>query len=81
YLHYRPDLEDLDEPPDLLPVPRSYPRLTWAVPVDAAELGASLETIEALSPQIQMLRMCHRFGRAPLSTMPQELLDIVIGML
>lgn len=81
FLDYRPDLEDFDDPLEFGPVPRSYPRLAWAVPVDTAELGASLETFEMLSPQIRALRLCHRFANGPLSALPQELLDHIIGLM
>lgn len=81
FLHHRPDYEEYDHDPDYDPVPRSCPRLTWAVPVDAAELGASLEAFETLAPQIQTLRLCHRFGRVPLSTLPQEIFNLIISTL
>jgi len=80
-LHHRPDLQEYGELDDLEPVPRSCPRLTWAVPVDAAQLGASLETFEALAPQVNTLRLCHRFGHVPLSTLQQEILESILGLL
>lgn len=81
FLHHRPDHEEYDYDPEYEAAPRSCPRLAWAVPVDAAELGASLEAFEALMPQVQTLRLCHRDGRASLSTLPQEIFDLIIGIL
>ena len=80
-LHHRSDLQDYGELDDLEPVPRSLPRLTWAVPVDAAQLGASLEAFKALAPQENTLRLFHRCARSPLSTLPQEILDSIVMML
>ncbi|KAF1929441.1 uncharacterized protein M421DRAFT_4579 [Didymella exigua CBS 183.55] len=79
YVHYSPDEEEYYGLPG--PGPRPLPRLTWAVPVDAAELGASLETFEMLLPPVHMFRLCHRTGSGPLATMPQEILDLVIEAL
>jgi hypothetical protein len=63
----------------MYPLPRGRPRLAWVIPVDMAELGASLQAISNTMPQVNVLRLCHRFRDSPLSRLPQELLDQVIG--
>ena len=55
------------------------PRLTWATPVDFIELAASLQAYSNLMPQVTTLRLAHRFGGGPLSSLPQEILDHVIS--
>ncbi len=78
YLHARFDFDD-DLPDE--PVPRSFPHLTWTVPVDVVELGASLEALDKISPQVEALRLCHRFGGGPMSTLPLEIIDLIVSML
>ncbi|KAJ8118122.1 hypothetical protein OPT61_g838 [Boeremia exigua] len=79
YLHHMYEYQDEWSEQDA--VPRSVPRLAWALPVDAAELCASLDTFAALLPHVQTLRLCHRFGSGSLSTLPLELLDLILKML
>jgi hypothetical protein len=67
-----------DDSPDY-PLPRGKPRVAWAIPVNMSELGASLQAIADTLPQATTLRLCHRFRDSPLSKLPQELLDQVIG--
>jgi len=78
YLHWTPDDEEFDFSN---PGPRPFPRLTWAVPVDAAELGASIKAYAEQLPQINALQLCHRFGGQQLSVLPQEILDHIVKML
>lgn len=55
-------------------------RLEWAMPVDVAELGATLEAYADTQQQIQSLRLCHRYGQlSSLSRLPEELLGCVVG--
>jgi hypothetical protein len=61
------------------PPARPIPRLDWAIPIDITDLGASLEAYSHLEASIKMLRLCHRFGSGPLSTLPQEVLEQIIG--
>jgi hypothetical protein len=75
YINWRPDYWDEPQHPE----PRPLPRLTWATPVDIIELGASLQAYSNLIPQVTTLRLAHRFGGGPLSTLPQEILDHVIS--
>lgn len=76
YLNWRPEYWEFSPPS---PGPRSMPRLDWAVPVDIVSLGASLEAFSNQLQQNTTLRLCHRFGDGPLSMLPQEILDQVIG--
>jgi len=39
--------------------------LTWAVPVRPDLLGSRLEAFKQILPQLQTLRLCHRFGKGP----------------
>lgn len=79
YIHYNPEEDYYDDIPE--PGPRPLPRLTWAVPVSIAQLGASLEAYNALVPTMRILRLCHRFDNGPLSTLPQEILDLILTAL
>lgn len=56
--------------------------LTWAIPVNIAELGGSLEAYIRFKPCITALRLCNRYGQGPNVTvpkLPQELIDHIIG--
>lgn len=58
--------------------------LTWAVPVDAVELGASLEAYLEAKPFITQLLLCHRFGRGSnvlITKLPREIVDLVAEVL
>jgi hypothetical protein len=61
------------------PPARPIPRLDWAIPINITDLGASLEAYSYLEASIRMLRLCHRFRSGPLSTLPQEVLEQIIG--
>ncbi len=63
---------------DMHQLPQGVPRLAWAIPVDIAELGASLEAYEETLPQANALRICHRFRDCSLSKLPQEILEQII---
>jgi hypothetical protein len=65
------------QPPS--PVLRPLPRLTWAVPVDITELGASLEAYSNQLSQQITFRLCHRFGGGALAQLPQEIVDHIIS--
>lgn len=74
-IHWRPDFfDDIPEP-----APRPRPQLKWVIPVDAAQLGASLEGYRDQLPAITTLRLCHRFGGGALSQLPQEILDHIVS--
>jgi hypothetical protein len=60
------------------PLAQPLPQIEWAVPVDMTRLGASLEAYSRLETSITTLRLCHRFCQAPLSKLPQELLEHII---
>ncbi|KAE9977634.1 hypothetical protein BLS_001254 [Venturia inaequalis] len=58
--------------------------LTWAVPVDAAKLGASLEAYLEAKPFITQLLLCHSFGQGsnvPITKLPREIIDMVAEVL
>jgi hypothetical protein len=57
---------------------RAFPRLAWAVPVSITELAASLEAYSNIHPQVHTLRLSHRFGKGPLSRIPQEILEMIV---
>lgn len=50
------------------------------MPVDAAKLGASLETFVRQFEWNFTLRLCHRYGNSQFSRLPQELLDVIIAI-
>lgn len=75
-ISWRPEAWEYDYPS---PSPRPVPRLAWSLPVDIVELGASLEAYSSQIQQNTTLRLCHRFGHGPLSKVPQEILDQIIG--
>ena len=57
-------------------------RLTWAIPVEAHILGASLEAYVESKASIRTFKLCAHYGKsslAPVSTLPAELLDLVAG--
>jgi hypothetical protein len=63
---------------------RTTSALTWAIPVDVAKLGASLQAYHSLKPIITHFRLCNRFGQGPdvfLTRLPQELVDMVLEFL
>lgn len=76
YLHYTPEMWEYDAP---FPGPRPSPRIAWSLPVDIVELAVSLEAFQSQLAQNTTLRLCHRFGSSPLATLPQEILDLIIG--
>jgi hypothetical protein len=59
-------------------LPRPFPRLAWAIPVNITTLGANLEAYSNIDPQVRVLRLAHRFGSGPLSKMPQEIIEMII---
>jgi hypothetical protein len=67
-----------DEP---FPTTRAFPQVKWAIPVDIAKLGASLEAYWRTLPQSTAVRLCHRYGSSALSQLPQEMLDNIINNL
>lgn len=81
YLQYSLDEDDYDYDREYSPAPRPLPRLRWAIPVDAVKLGASLTAYEEQLPRTNALRLCHRFGDGLLSTIPQEILDLIVRKL
>ena len=57
-------------------------RLTWATPVEARILGASLEAYVESKASITTIKLCAQYGKsslAPVSTLPAELLNMVAG--
>lgn len=58
-------------------VPLAQPRLAWAVPVSMDKLGASIEALSNTMPQVLTLQLCHRFGKSPLSKLPQEIVELI----
>lgn len=57
-------------------------RLTWATPVEAHILGASLEAYVESKASITTFKLCAQHGKsslAPVSTLPAELLNLVAG--
>ena len=57
-------------------------RLTWAIPVEAHILGASLEAYVESKAAITTFKLCAKYGNpsvTPLSTLPAELLNFVAG--
>ncbi|KAF2686944.1 hypothetical protein K458DRAFT_386908 [Lentithecium fluviatile CBS 122367] len=75
YLNYPWDSYLIDSPdPTLQP----FPRLAWAVPVEVTTVGANLEAYSNIDQQITTLRLSHRFGSVALSTIPQEILEMIV---
>lgn len=69
-----------DGPGPILGLAAPPARLEWAMPVDVAKLGATLEACASTQEQILTLRLCHRYGQfSSLSRIPQELLDRITG--
>jgi len=60
------------------PIHRPVPRLTWAVPVNITTLAANLESYSNIDSKVSALRLAHRFGSGPLSSIPQEILEMII---
>ncbi|KAF2808909.1 uncharacterized protein BDZ99DRAFT_571765 [Mytilinidion resinicola] len=63
---------------------RTSTGITWGMPVSIVTLGASLDRFAKLLPQLQTLRLCHRYGKGDdvhLTKLPNELLDMVINEL
>ncbi|KAF1997893.1 hypothetical protein P154DRAFT_269636 [Amniculicola lignicola CBS 123094] len=57
---------------------QTFPRLTWAIPVDVTQLGSSLEAYNNQQHAIFTFRLCHRFRPGPLSRLPQEILELIV---
>lgn len=60
---------------------RPIPRIAWAVPVDIVTLGASLVAFEKQLPLTTAFRLCNRFSAPPMPTLPQEILELILGEL
>lgn len=59
--------------------PRPPPRLTWAVPLDPVDLVSSIEAYANTLEIFHAVRLCHRVGNSALSTLPQELLELILA--
>ncbi len=56
--------------------------LTWAIPVEAHLLGASMEAYVESKAAISMLRLCAQNGNpseAPIARLPPEMVEEIVG--
>jgi hypothetical protein len=73
---FRYEYPDDDEPID--PLPRSNPRLLWTLPVNIIALASSVDAYRRTLPQVNTLRLVHRFRKGALSKIPEELLELIV---
>lgn len=76
--NYNPLSAYANDDPESIIQTRGGQRLAWIIPVEMSKLGASIDAYSQVLPQVNTLRLCHRFRDCTLSKLPLEILDQVI---